>query len=195
MTGTNTYTGPTTINQGELLVNGSLVSPVTVNSGVLGGTGTLSTVTVSPSGAIAPGSPLGTLTLSGSLILSSGAMLDYDLDTPSTSGMIDCGSLAVASPLGFSNFSFENTSNFAPGVYDLIQSTNALPSGICWAAAPAARSTAMPANLAVSGNERGAHRRARAGDAGAAGRCPRPCRLCPATAESETRVAYGLQST
>ena len=125
---------------------------MTVNSGgTLGGTGTLSTVTVSPSGAIAPGSPLGTLTLSGSLILSSGAMLDYDLNTPSASGMIDCGSLAVASPLGFSNFSFENTSNFVPGIYDLIQSNTMLPGNLLGVSTSGAVD-GYPANLGVSGN-------------------------------------------
>ena len=194
LTGTNTYTGTTTVKQGELLVNGSLVSPVTVNSGILGGTGTLSTVTISPSGTIAPGSPLGTLTLSGSLILSSGAMLDYDLDTPTTSGMIECASLAVGSPLGFSNFSFENTSNFRPGVYDLIQSRYSR--SLAFAGRQHQRLGRRVAGEPVRlGQRPGAHRRARAFDAGAAGRCPRPCRLCPATAESETRVAYGLQST
>ncbi len=34
---TNTYTGPTTINDGTLLVDGSIVSPVTVDGGILGG--------------------------------------------------------------------------------------------------------------------------------------------------------------
>ena len=152
LSGSNTYTGPTMVSLGELLVNGSLVSPVTVNSGILGGTGSLSSVRISSSGAIAPGCPLGTLTLSGSLILSSGAMLDYDLDTPSTSGMIACGPVVVSSPLGFSNFNFENTSNFAPGVYDLIQSTNTLPSGVL-DGSTSGSVDGYPANLGVSGNE------------------------------------------
>ena len=151
LTATNTSSGPTTINQGELLVNGSLVSPVTVNSGILGGSGTLSTVTVSPSGAIAPGSPPGTLTLSGSLILSSGAMLDYDLDTPSTSGMIACGPV-IASSLEFSNFSFENAPNFRPGVYDLIQSNTSLPPGLLGGSTSGSVGP-WQANLAVQGND------------------------------------------
>ena len=70
LTGSDSYAGSTTINQGELLVNGSLASPVTVNaSGILGGTGSLSGVTVSASGQLAPGNPLGTLNISGSLEL------------------------------------------------------------------------------------------------------------------------------
>ena len=48
LNGSNAYTGPTTVNQGELLVNGSLASPVTVNSGgMLGGSGNLTSGTVS----------------------------------------------------------------------------------------------------------------------------------------------------
>ena len=42
LSGSSNYSGGTTINQGDLVVNGSLASPVTVNSGgTLGGTGSL----------------------------------------------------------------------------------------------------------------------------------------------------------
>ena len=62
LTGSDTYTGTTTVNEGQLVVNGSLASPVTVNSGgTLGGAGYLTSVAVSSCGAIAPGNPLGCL--------------------------------------------------------------------------------------------------------------------------------------
>lgn len=71
MTGSNTFTGSTTVNAGTLLLNGSSVSAVTVNGGVFGGTGTITnSVTVGGSGTLAPGnSPgimnSGTLSLAG----------------------------------------------------------------------------------------------------------------------------------
>ncbi len=56
MTGSNTYSGTTAVNQGSLIVNGSLVSPVAVNSGgLLGGAGSLTSVTVHAGGQLAPG--------------------------------------------------------------------------------------------------------------------------------------------
>ena len=81
LTGSNRYTGRTTVNQGELLVDGSLASPVTVNSGgMLGGSGSLTIATVASGGSLSPGSPLGALTVSGSLVLSAGALLEIDLN-------------------------------------------------------------------------------------------------------------------
>ena len=78
-------------------------------------------------------------------------MLDYDLDTPATSSMIDCGQV-VGSSLGFSNFSFENTSNFRPGVYDLIQSNTSLPGNLL-GTSTSGLVDGYPANLSASGKE------------------------------------------
>jgi autotransporter-associated beta strand protein len=120
VTGSSTYSGPTTINQGELVVNGSLISPATVNNGgILGGMGSLSSVTVNSGGTLAPGDAFGTLSVTGSLILSSGAAMDYGLDTPTTSDMASCGNLTL-SDQQFSDFHFTWTPNFGPGTYNLI---------------------------------------------------------------------------
>ncbi len=89
VTASDTYTGPTTINGGKLIVDGSLVSLVTVNGGgTLGGTGNLASITVNSGGHLAPGNAPGTLTLAGSLTLLSGAKMDYELDTPLDSDMV-----------------------------------------------------------------------------------------------------------
>ena len=79
LSGSNTSTGPTTINQGKLVLDGQLSnSAVTVNSGgLLSGMGSLTSVTVNAGGTLAPGDSQGTLALSGSLTLASGAVLKY----------------------------------------------------------------------------------------------------------------------
>ena len=74
----NAYSGTTAINQGELLVDGSLASAVTVNSGgTLGGMGHLSSVTVESGGLLAPGGATPQMSLGGTLTLLSSAVMDY----------------------------------------------------------------------------------------------------------------------
>jgi outer membrane autotransporter protein len=66
LTGANTFTGPTIVNAGTLLVNGSSVSPTTVNAGAtLGGTGT--TGPLINRGTFSPGNSIGTVTVNGNL--------------------------------------------------------------------------------------------------------------------------------
>ena len=76
LSGTNTYTGATSVTAGTLLVNGSTVAgtAVTVAGGTLGGTGMVSgTVSVNSGGTVSPGTGLavGNLT-TGALTLQSG---------------------------------------------------------------------------------------------------------------------------
>jgi uncharacterized protein with beta-barrel porin domain len=73
LTGNAAYPGPTTVDAGTLLVNGSLASAsgLTVNAGAtLGGTGTVGNTAIN-SGTLAPGAPpgnlFGPLTVQGSL--------------------------------------------------------------------------------------------------------------------------------
>jgi fibronectin-binding autotransporter adhesin len=59
----NTYTGPTSVNEGTLLVSGSLAvgSPITVQTaGTLNGTGSVGGITLLDGGTIAPGGGVGT---------------------------------------------------------------------------------------------------------------------------------------
>jgi autotransporter-associated beta strand protein len=85
LSGTNTYTGGTTVSAGTLLVNGSQTgSAVTVKSGAtLGGSGTTGAVTVQSGGTLLPGSSGQTAILAtGNLTLSSGSTYSALLGGP-----------------------------------------------------------------------------------------------------------------
>ncbi len=133
LTATNSYTGPTAVNAGTLLVNGSTNSgsAVTVNStGTLGGTGTVNgTVGVASGGTINPGlvgtagstAAVGKLT-TGALTLSSGSTAVFDLNSSSSydklvsTGTVTLGSATLAINVG--------TGTFTSGaVLDLVSST------------------------------------------------------------------------
>jgi autotransporter-associated beta strand protein len=124
LSGANTYTGPTSVIAGTLLVNspGSLVSPVTVgDSGTLGGTGTAASVTVNSGGHIAPGNSIGTLALTGGLSLANGAKLDFELGALGSSDLISMPSSTLTlSGQQFTDFTFTPLSGFGPGTYTLI---------------------------------------------------------------------------
>jgi autotransporter-associated beta strand protein len=151
MSGTNTYTGPTTVSQGKLTVDGWLTnSAVSVNGGTLGGTGYLGNVTVSASGTLAPGDPLGVLHLSGNLVLSAGAAMDFELDGVSTDDEVSMPSGTLTfSGQQFSNFGFAWTTGFGPGTYTLVnaETITGLGSNLSGSI------DGLPATLSVSNND------------------------------------------
>ncbi|WP_226873010.1 autotransporter serine protease [Serratia marcescens] len=74
LTGNNTYSGPTLVNQGRLAVNGSVTSAVSVQSGgIVGGSGTVGSLTARGGGTVAPGNSIGTLNVAGNVSFEPGS--------------------------------------------------------------------------------------------------------------------------
>jgi hypothetical protein len=99
LTGFNAGALPWTVQQGILLVNGSLAnSPFTVTGGTLGGTGTIGNTQVSSGGTLAPGSgaPGTSLTIHGNLAFQSGALylVQVNSTTASLANVTGTASLA-----------------------------------------------------------------------------------------------------
>jgi autotransporter-associated beta strand protein len=117
LTGTNTYSGSTTVNGGTLEVDGTIAntSSVTVNSGAtLSGTGTVDppTVTIMNGGTLAPGNasnPTGTLTIAGNLAFQPGALYVVQVTPATASATAVTGSASLTG--GTVN------AQFAPGTY------------------------------------------------------------------------------
>ncbi|HEY5832115.1 MAG TPA: autotransporter domain-containing protein [Hyphomicrobiaceae bacterium] len=66
LSGANTYSGPTIVDAGMLIVNGSITSDVTVNAGGdLGGTGQVGSLTLNSGATHSPGNSIGTQTING----------------------------------------------------------------------------------------------------------------------------------
>src|SRR6516165_9757556 len=108
----NTYTGPTTVSAGTLVVNGSIASSaVTVSAGaMLTGTGTVGATTIRSGGIFAPG-PVGTpgsMTVAGNLAFQSGALYLVQV-TPSSASIANvtgAASLAGTVAASFASGSF-----------------------------------------------------------------------------------------
>lgn len=101
LSGTNTFTGATTVSAGKLLVNGSLSSSgVTVaNGAVFGGNATISNLTVQSGGSLSPGNSIGTTTVSGNLTLNPGSTTVIEIQQTQSDRIIVGGTADIAGTL------------------------------------------------------------------------------------------------
>lgn len=112
LTANNTYAGPTTVNSGTLLIDGSIASATTVNSGgTLGGVGLVGPVTLMSGGSLAPGNSVGLLS-SGDASFRAGSNYELEIRT-SGNGLpgADWDSLTVNGVLDLSTLTAANRFN------------------------------------------------------------------------------------
>ncbi len=140
LTGTNDFTGRTTVWEGPLVVNGLLAaSPVTVRGGTwldgaVGGIGSIGGgVTVHRGGSISPGDgihPAGTLTISNGVTLVNGAVLRLDLSDDPTGVSKTNDFLRIAGNLTLTGTNFVQinllSGSLAAGIYPLIEYSGTL---------------------------------------------------------------------
>ncbi len=96
LSGVNTYTGLTSIQEGILSITGSIAGDLTVSSGgSLKGSGTIDGTTIIEDGAtLSPGNSIGTIHL-GSLLLNSGSTTAIEIDPNASSKVQVIGSALV----------------------------------------------------------------------------------------------------
>ena len=89
--GQNTYTGETRVEEGLLVVNGSIATSAltTVFDGAaLAGTGTVGNLRIASGGAIAPGQSIGTLNVAGNLSFAAGSFYEVEVNAEGKSDLI-----------------------------------------------------------------------------------------------------------
>ncbi len=98
LTGSNTFSGTTTVASGTLVVGGSISGTTNLTGGTLAGAGTVAAVTVDASSTLAPGAPgaTGTLSASGNIAFAGGTFaLTINTASQSSSLLSVAGNLAL----------------------------------------------------------------------------------------------------
>lgn len=126
LSGTSTFTGPTTVEDGQLFVNGSLTSTsaVSVAGGALGGTGSIASgLSVGGAGTLSPGdasSPIGAFS-AGATTLAAGATFGFEVDSTNPN------TLATAADLMVVNGNLNIASSSILDFTDIASSVNLFP--------------------------------------------------------------------
>jgi autotransporter-associated beta strand protein len=121
LSGRNTYTGVTNVNDGILVVNGSLASSVNLNGGTLMGSGTVGGLNIG-NGTLAPGNSIGTLTVTGNVVLSRNTTYAVEV-SPTAADRTDVNGVATLG--GAVNATFANGTYLSRN-YTIVSATGGL---------------------------------------------------------------------
>lgn len=93
LTGTNSYTGNSTVREGGLAVNGSVAGLVIAEgAGTLSGNGRVGAARIAAGGAIAPGNSIGTLTVAGDYVQQAGGTYAFEFSGTGSDQIVVGGS-------------------------------------------------------------------------------------------------------
>jgi autotransporter-associated beta strand protein len=167
LSGTNTYTGATTVNAGVLQVTGSLAaaSAVTVNGGAISGSGNGTTtgiiggsVTLTGSAAVdLRNAAVGTLTVGGNLAMNGAAganplIFDVGSGTVGVDRIVVGGSTTMTnSGAAVISLNPTSTTRINNGTYTLIQGTGSIPAASAFTL-PTTKAFGLDLALSTSGN-------------------------------------------
>ena len=137
LSGASTYTGPTLVDAGTLVVTGSITSQVTVNSGgVLSGNGIVGDTTINGGGLLAPGNPGGALTVQGNLLFATAGAYLVEIGSTAADRVNVTGSATLAGNVfvsllpGSSIFKQYTILNATGGVTGTFAGVNNLPATV-----------------------------------------------------------------
>lgn len=132
LSGANSYTGSTTVAEGELIVSGSIASSALTsvqNGGILSGSGVLGNTIILSGGTGSPGSSPGTQTVAGDLTWLGGGNYNWQIhdatgiagaplgwDLYDVAGVLDLSALTVGSQFNINLWSLSGVTPDADGV-------------------------------------------------------------------------------
>jgi len=127
--GASTYTGPTQINAGTLVINGSTTSPTTVAAGAtLKGTGTIAS-SLNVFGTLRPGNSVGTINVAGPVTFNAGMTFAVELD-PAQASLLNVTAGGVTINPGATLSILPNPGNYTVGsTYTIIQTAGGVVTG------------------------------------------------------------------